>query len=91
MFGSIITGGLGGHASGLITKGYGFAVPVKVKLLKVAEEYYLIEICPNCEITLIKNMYTVDNGYGKQRFCRHCHQELEYSSRGWIKKQAWFE
>jgi hypothetical protein len=89
-FGGIITKGLGTNQN-IITQGYGSALPVKIKTMILAEECYLIEVCPVCDIVLQNNMYTVNDSWGKRRFCRHCHTELEYGNRGWIQKKAWWE
>jgi hypothetical protein len=48
-----------------------------------------LDICPNCEVLMMNNVYcTKDIITGEKIYrCKQCFIELEYSNSGWIAKE----
>jgi len=50
---------------------------------------FIMEICPWCDemLTPYWIFFERDVFTGEKHFyCRHCHNEIEYSPRGWVRK-----
>ena len=86
---SIITNGLGGDASCLITQGYG---DCGCKWKKEPHHTHHIELCPACSIELKGNLYSTKNGFGEKIFrCKNCYAELVFDKGVWRCVERWLE